>query len=160
MPVAPNSLGATPAGPANDNSPKISGSAEAGSTVKLYTTTDCSGAVAASGTAAAFGSPGFAVAVSDDSTTTFKATSTDAAGNVSSCWTGVTYVEDSTAPAAPASLDSTPVSPANNNTPSISGNAAVSSTVKLYTTTDCSGLGRCQRNRRHVRLAWLHDRRL
>ena len=138
-PAAPDSLGATPAGPANDNSPKISGNAEAGSTVKLYTTNDCSGAVAASGPAAAFGSPGLAVAVADDSTTTFKATSTDAAGNVSGCSTGITYVEDSTAPAAPASLDSTPAPPANDNAPAISGNAAASSTVKLYATTDCSG---------------------
>ena len=79
----PASLGSTPASPANDNSPKITGSAEAGSTVKLYTTSDCSGSVAASGTAAAFSSPGITVAVADDSTTTFKATATDAAGNVS-----------------------------------------------------------------------------
>ena len=54
----------------------------------------------ASGTAASFSSPGFAVAVADDSSTTFKATATDAAGNVSSCSSGTTYVEDSTQPAS------------------------------------------------------------
>ena len=84
--------------PANDNSPTISGTAEAGSTVNLYATSDCSGAPEATGTAAAFAT-GFTVAVSDDSSTTFKATATDAAGNVSGCSSSsVTYVEDSTDP--------------------------------------------------------------
>ena len=100
-PVNPSGLAATPAGPANNNSPAISGTAEAGSTVKLYSTATCTGAPAATGTAAAFSSPGITVAVSDDSSTTFKATATDAAGNVSGCSAGVTYVEDSTAPEIP-----------------------------------------------------------
>ena len=99
-PAAPSSLGSTPASPANDNNPKISGSAEAGSTVNLYSTSDCSGAPTATGPAATFSSPGLAVAVADDSTTTFKATATDPAGNVSSCSPGTTYVEDSTQPAS------------------------------------------------------------
>jgi hypothetical protein len=38
--------------------------------------------------------------VADDSTTTFKATATDAAGNVSACSSGYTYVEDSTDPSS------------------------------------------------------------
>src|SRR5207244_2251857 len=97
-PVAPSSLAVSPASPANDNAPKVSGTAEAGSTVKLYTNSSCTGAVAASGTAAAFSSPGLSAAVADDSTTTFYATATDAAGNASPCSSGVTYVEDSTKP--------------------------------------------------------------
>ncbi|MEK6275346.1 MAG: Ig-like domain-containing protein [Actinomycetota bacterium] len=138
-PAAPSALGSTPASPANDNAPKITGTAEAGSTVKLYTTSDCSGAATATGTAAAFASPGLTVAVSDDSTTTFKATATDPVGNVSGCSTGFTYVEDSSAPAQPASLASTPASPANDNAPKITGAAEAGSTVKLYATSDCSG---------------------
>ena len=139
-PGLPASLASTPASPANDNSPKISGTAEAGSTVKLYTTSDCSGAPTATGSAATFSSPGITVAVANDSSTTFKATATDAAGNVSGCSTSsVTYVEDSSAPAAPSSLGSTPASPANDNSPKITGTAEAGSTVKLYTTSDCSG---------------------
>src|SRR5205807_887171 len=138
-PTAPSSLGSTPVSPANNNSPAISGTAEAGSTVKLYTTAACTGAPATTGTAAAFASPGLTVAVSDDTTTTFKATATDAAGNTSSCSAGVTYVEDSTAPATPSSLRSTPARRATNLSPAISGNAEAGSTVKLYTTSDCSG---------------------
>src|SRR5439155_3620199 len=93
---------------------------------------------AASGTAAAFGSPGLAVAVSDDSSTTFYATGTDAAGNVSSCSSGIAYVEDSTPPAAPSSLSVTPASPANGNNPKLSGSAEAGSTVKLYTNASCT----------------------
>ena len=59
--------------------------------------------------------------LTDDTTTTFYATATDAAGNVSAVSSGVTYVEDSTAPGAPTSLGTTPASPANNNSPSVTG---------------------------------------
>ncbi len=139
-PTLPAALASNPAGPANNNSPAIAGTAEAGSTVKVYTTSDCSGAPAATGTAAAFASPGITASVSDDTSTTFKATATDAAGNTSGCSTSsVTYVEDSTAPALPAALASNPVGPANNNSPAISGTAEAGSTVKLYTTGACTG---------------------
>src|SRR6266540_3730414 len=53
------------------NNPKLKGTAEAGSTVRLYTSADCSGSVAASGSAADFGSPGLTVTVADDTTTNF-----------------------------------------------------------------------------------------
>src|SRR5207237_608837 len=139
-PALPASLASTPVGPANNNSPAISGTAEAGSTVKVYTTGACTGAPGATGTAAAFASPGITASVSDDTTTTFKATATDPAGNVSGCSaSSVTYVEDSTAPVLPASLGSTPVSPANNNSPFINGTAEAGSTVKVYTTGACTG---------------------
>src|SRR5207302_328984 len=128
----------SPASPANDNSPKISGTAEAGSTVKLYTNANCTSAVAASGTAAAFASPGLAVAVVDNSSSTFYATATDAAGNVSPCSSGVTYVEDSTAPTTPSPLAVAPNSPANDNNPKLSGSAEAGSIVKLYTNVSCT----------------------
>ena len=90
-----------PVSPANDNNPQITGSAEAGSTVRLYPTSDCSGPPAAIGSAGEFGGAGLAVNVTDDSTSTFHATSTDFGGNKSACSTGsATFVEDSTAPEA------------------------------------------------------------
>ena len=66
-------------------------------------------------------------------------TATDAAGNTSACSSGITYVEDSTPPAAPSGLDSSPASPANNNSPKITGTAEAGATVKVYATANCSG---------------------
>ena len=139
-PAPPDGLSVSPASPANNNAPKVSGSAESGSTVRLYTSSACSGTVAATGTAAAFASPGLAVSVGDDSTTTFYATATDGAGNASACSTSsVAYVEDSTPPARPSGLSVSPASPANNNAPKVSGSAESGSTVKLYTNSGCTG---------------------
>ena len=90
--------------------------------MRLYTTSDCSGSVAATGSAAAFASPGLTVSVANDSTTTFHATATDAAGNTSACSTSsITYVEDSTPPAEPTLTDTDPDSPANDNSPEVKG---------------------------------------
>ena len=53
---------------------------------------------AGGGFAGQFASPGLSVGVAGDTTTVFRATATDAAGNVSPCSSGLTYVEDSTPP--------------------------------------------------------------
>ena len=57
-PAAPTGLSVTPVSGSNDNSPKISGSAEAGTTVRVYTTAGCTGSPAATGTAATSPRPG------------------------------------------------------------------------------------------------------
>lgn len=89
-----------PLSPANANTPRIMGTAEKGATVDLYTTADCTGPPAATGTAAAFGDQGLQVTVADDTTTRFRATATDKAGNVSVCSTTyVRYIERSSLPA-------------------------------------------------------------
>jgi hypothetical protein len=96
-PAAPTVTGSEPASPADDNQPELKGTAEPGSTVRLYATAGCSGTPAATGTAAAFTSPGLTVTVADDSTTQFRATATDLAGNTSPCSSApLSYVEDST----------------------------------------------------------------
>ncbi len=90
---------AIPASPANENSPSIGGMAETGSSVRIYTTSDCTGPPAVTGPAAEFEASGLAVTVADDSTNTLHATATDGSGNASACSTSsVTYVEDSTPP--------------------------------------------------------------
>jgi hypothetical protein len=90
----PPSLTATdPASPANENSPKVKGNAEAGSAVKLFTTSDCSGAPAATGTAEDLAGAGIAIAVADNSTTAIRAVATDPVGNVSACSAPTSYVE-------------------------------------------------------------------
>jgi DNA-binding beta-propeller fold protein YncE len=89
----------TPASPANNNTPSIKGTAETGSTVRLYTTSDCTGTEAATGSAANFAAPGLGVIVTDGSTTTFYATATDGADNTSACSTeSIAYTDDSTPP--------------------------------------------------------------
>ena len=139
-PAAPSALGTTPASPANNNDPQITGTAEAGSTVNVYATADCTGGSVASGTAAAFGGAGLNPPdIADNSTTSYTALATDAAGNQSTCSAATSYVEDSVAPSAPSGLATTPASPANNNDPRLSGTAEAGSTVNVYATADCTG---------------------
>ena len=87
-----------PGSPANENNPKVKGNAAAGTIVKLYKTPGCTGTPAAMASTAVFGTPGITVSVADNTTTTFRATATDAAGNTSGCSAPLTYVEDSTQP--------------------------------------------------------------
>jgi hypothetical protein len=129
----------SPVSPANDNSPKLIGAAAAGSTVKLYTSNDCTGSPVGTDTAANFASPGIPVSVPDDSVNTFYATATNHAGWASACSSGFTYTEDSTPPSPPTDLATTPASPGHTRTPQVSGTAEAGSTVKLYTSNDCSG---------------------
>jgi hypothetical protein len=99
-PSAPSITDSDPDSPANDNAPELKGTAEAGSTVRIYTNATCTSAVAAMGSANAFASPGLTATVGNDTTTNFYATATDAANNTSPCSSpALTYVEDSTAPA-------------------------------------------------------------
>ena len=107
----------SPAGPANDNAPVVTGSAVAGSTVRLYTNSTCTSAVAATGTAAGFASPGLTATVPDDTTTTFHATATASGGGTSACSpTSASYTEDSTPPGA-ASVTDAPAPRSSDTTP-------------------------------------------
>jgi Bacterial Ig-like domain/Bacterial Ig domain len=113
-PGAPALTATDPASPANDNSPKVKGSAEAGSTVKLYDNAACSGSSIGSGTAAELGGAGITVSVPDDTVTDLHATAADSVGNVSACSTGLAYTERSTLPANPApEITSLKVTPKN-----------------------------------------------
>jgi hypothetical protein len=97
-PATPQITGTDPSSPSPNNTPKVKGSAQAPSTVKLYRTAGCTGSPAAVGFAGSFSSPGLSVGVAGDATTILRATATDAAGNVSACSSGFAYVEDSTPP--------------------------------------------------------------
>ena len=101
---------------------RLKGTAPAGTTVKLYTDAGCSSTVAATGTAAEFASPGLQVQNTGFSTT-FWATATDSAGNVSDCSASSHTVPGATAPAAPL-IDSGPASPSNDATPTWSFSGA------------------------------------
>jgi hypothetical protein len=127
-PTTPCLDGTTPDSPANDNNPKIFGSADAGSTVTLYTDASCTTQVG-TGTASEFAAPGIAVdPVPDNSSTTYWAKATDASMNPSACSSTLgtaeaseTYVEDSIPPAP--SVDSGPTGLTNDRTPTFSFSA-------------------------------------
>jgi subtilisin family serine protease len=93
-PVKPILSGTVPESGANDNNPRIKGSAEAGTTVTLFKGLACNGAVAATGTAAELASTGIGVTVPDNSISFFSASATDAARNRSTCSEPTSYLED------------------------------------------------------------------
>lgn len=140
---APPELTATdPASPANENHPKVIGSAESASTVKLFAGSGCNGAAIATGTAAQLASPGLSVTVADNSISEFSATATDAALNTSACSEPIEYVEsspDGVGPAPPELIATTPPSPAKNTNPRLLGSAEGGSTVKIYSGIKCLG---------------------
>ncbi len=138
-PGTPSITDTDPDSPANDNNPEVKGSADAGSTVRIYSTSDCSGAPLATGSATTFGGAGITTPVPGDATTNLRATATDGVGTASACSAAFGYTEDSTAPAAPSLTDTDPDSPANDNNPEVKGSAQAGSTVRVYSTADCSG---------------------
>ena len=59
--------------------------------------------------------------------------------NVSACSAGLSYVHDSIAPAVPAFTGTSPTSPSNSSTTSVLGTTEASATVRLFTSSTCSG---------------------
>jgi uncharacterized delta-60 repeat protein len=94
----------TPASGANDNAPRVRGDVsgvEAPTAVDIFTTVDCSGAPAASGTEAQFEGSGIPVSVADNSTTTFHALARGVHADSACSATSVTYSEVTPSPPAP-----------------------------------------------------------
>jgi hypothetical protein len=84
-PGAPTIAASNPASPSAELQPELTGTAEAGSTVEVFESANCSGPVEAQGPAATFAAPGLTVQVAGVGTFTFSARATDAVGNVSPC---------------------------------------------------------------------------
>lgn len=93
-PPAPNLKETNPPSPAPSTSPKILGEVEAGSIVKIYTTSNCSGEPVAHGTAAELEAPGIAVTAAAGQTTKYFA-SAEAEGFVSLCSASISYTQES-----------------------------------------------------------------
>lgn len=89
-PEAPTLSGTNPASPGSSTTPGVIGEAAAGSSIKLYTSADCSGEPVATGTAAELLSPGLPVSVAAKSLTTYRATA-EAEGFVSACSQPISY---------------------------------------------------------------------
>jgi Bacterial Ig-like domain len=102
LPGAPTALSMVSASPSNDPTPNVKGTAEAGSTVSLFTNDTCTASANASGSAAAFGTTGIAASAAENATTTFFARATDVAGNTGPCSTSnAVYLHDSIPPEGP-----------------------------------------------------------
>ena len=142
-PAPPTLSGTTPASPSNNNSPKVFGIAEPGSTVKLYTDAACTPVnEVASGSAATFASPGIGVTVDSGSTTTFHATATDASNNTSDCSSSsVTYIEDETPPTV--SIDTGPSGVTNDHTPTFTFSSDPGATFLCSIDTGTPSFGAC-----------------
>jgi hypothetical protein len=106
-PAPPVLTGVTPVSGSNDNQPKVIGTAPVGTTVNIYATPTCTGTPVATGSQTAFASPGIPVAVADNSTTTFRATTTDVNGTSTCSTTSISYQEITPPPLTPV----TPVTP-------------------------------------------------
>jgi hypothetical protein len=106
VPAKPTQLATTPASPAKNTHPAVTGTADAGTTVKLYTNSNCTGSPAATGTAANFASPGLSVTVPNASTTSFYATAADTFGTSKCSTSFVTYHD--TSPTLNVSADTHP----------------------------------------------------
>ncbi|HEU4905811.1 MAG TPA: Ig-like domain-containing protein, partial [Solirubrobacterales bacterium] len=98
VPETPELTATVPISPANHNTPKVIGTAQAGTEVRIYDTVDCTGAPLATGTAAELESGGIEIPVADNSATQLRATVTAPPDNTSLCSEPIAYVEDSSAP--------------------------------------------------------------
>lgn len=155
-PAAPTFSSTTPASPANENFPRLSGSAAGKSTVTIYTDSSCSSS-AGSGTAAEFSAGGIQVHVADNSTTTFYAIAA-LAGFTSSCSSSSIAYQEVTPPEQPGGgtpndppvsdppgkpqppqLRTIPGGIANDVTPLITGSAPGAKSVRIYGASDCKG---------------------
>jgi hypothetical protein len=97
--ATPTVTSTEPASPSNSTSPKVKGTAEAGSTVTLYANSTCTGDPLGSGTAADFAGTGITATVPSDATTTIYAKATKDAQFESVCsTTSVSYVNDAQVP--------------------------------------------------------------
>jgi glucose/arabinose dehydrogenase len=95
-PIRPTLTSTNPPSPANDNAPRVIGTAQFSSLVRLYTDPACK-TLAATGTSDELSSGGIAVSVPDNGSTEFYAT--DTVGTVTSPCSShpVTYLEESPA---------------------------------------------------------------
>lgn len=114
-PAAPVLSGTRPPSPNPATEVAVSGSAEAGSTVQLFATADCTGAAVATGTAADLASGALTVTVPVGSDTSLSARAADPTGAASPCSNSITYRQDSVAPAPPV-LTAVPAAAVNQTT--------------------------------------------
>ena len=118
----------------NDNTPTLSGTAAAASTVTVYDGATALGTTTADGS----GAWSYTTGILSDGAHSLTAKATDAAGNQGAASSALSLTIDTTAPVTPVIGGFTPDSGTvgdgltNDNTPTLSGTAEASSTVTVY----------------------------
>jgi len=84
-PATPILLATSPASPNPSLEPFVTGQTDPDTAIKIYASSDCSGAPVRTGTAAQLVGSGIRVTVEPGSTTIFRATATDSNGDTSNC---------------------------------------------------------------------------
>jgi hypothetical protein len=131
-PSSPVFISSSPSSPSKTSTtPTITLSGESGSIIRIYAGSSCAGSVLSSGVVSG-GSAAVTVTANSNSTTFFTATAIDAAGNLSACSPSFSYTHDNIAPAAPIITSSTPTSPGNSLTPTLSFTGEAGSTLLVY----------------------------
>lgn len=126
----PALTGTRPASPANDNEPRVHGTAAPGARVHVVAGA-CGGPILGSAQATAEGAFTAAIRVEDDRAVTLRAWAELADAARSACSGPLTYVEDSTPPPAPLLVRTIPESPADDPRPRVEGTAEPGATVVL-----------------------------
>ena len=137
-PPAKPTISVSPASPTNENNPHVTGTTEAGASVRVFNSSSCGGAAIGSGSANGSGHFDVVATVPINATSHIAAKAIDASDNASACSNVVNYTEDSAAPAKPTNLQSTPASPSTDTNPTLTATVA-EGTAKIYTTPDCTG---------------------
>jgi glucose/arabinose dehydrogenase len=144
-PAAPLIADTDPDSPTSDRRPEVKGVVGSGdpTQIDLYKNASCSGPPDASGSVTQFTGAGITVEVAEDATTRLSARARDGAGNTSGCSNSISFVEDSTPPAAPTIRRTVPASPANDRNPEVRGTVGAGdpTQVKLHTSATCAGAG-------------------
>ncbi len=138
QPDAPTFDRTEPASPNTSTQPRIFGNAPTGTTVRLYTSADCTGDAAVSGSAEDFASLGLGVDVPADSVTTFHATASNVDATSVCSTASIVYTSDGTAPEPPTVTRTDPAGPADAREIRVLGTAEPQSLVKLYRDAECS----------------------
>jgi hypothetical protein len=139
-PSAPVITSSSPASPSRTSTlPTITVTGEVGSTIRIYSGGSCTGSILGTGVVSIGGAASIAISVTSNASTILSATATDAAGNVSACSNTFTYIHDNVAPTTPIITSSTPTSPGNSLTPTLSIIGEVGSTLQVYNNSSGTG---------------------
>ncbi|MCB0391593.1 MAG: fibronectin type III domain-containing protein [Bdellovibrionales bacterium] len=137
-PERPLVLSVAPMGPANNNSPSVTGTAEPNMTINLFSNSTCTSAIIGTGTSDGAGNWSINATIADDSTTMIYAQAQNIIANNSDCsLTSVSYVEDSTPPSIIV-LGTTPTSFGDSTTPTVNGQTVPSANVEVFSDSSCS----------------------
>lgn len=140
-PADPTFSSTNPSSPNNTSTtPAVIGASDAGtSTITLYSDASCTTSIG-SGSKASFEGAGITATAGSNTTTAIYAKATDAAGNNSGCASMLSYVHDTSGPADPVFVSTSPSSPNNSSTtPAVIGTSSADTvTVRVYSDAACS----------------------